>query len=598
MRDRDFRAETLYFIFTDRFHDGDPDNTLGDNPECSDPTRQDWLRYWGGDLQGILDKLDYLTALGVSAIWISPVFDQIDAVADDEGRPAAPYHGYWTKDFKRIDEHLVARSERCRPFSDWTTVFDRLLAAAHERGIRVLLDVMCSHTSAGAPGAPKGELYDDGKFLTSYDDDRLGWYNRHGPIRDWNSEWDLTKCELRGLADLNEDVWSYRSYITQTMAGWLDRGVDGFRIDAVKHISLAFWQEFTATMRKRRPDAFMFGEWAGIGSWDERGVHFANVSGMSVLDFSFQYAVQDVLCGKQHFKRFAEVLHSDHVYDDATQLVTFLDNHDMPRLLSVGLPEEHLPLAVALLMTSRGVPCLFYGTEQGLHCDIAGGGDPYNRPMMDRWSLDAPVARILPQLAALRGRSLAVQRGFTRELSVGQDLFAFARGYGDDVVVVIINRGPATALSLDGVLLPDGEYRDLLGVLPEPVSVSREHIGGVVVPTASVVILEHAKPRPLVKLGAVVQLNGYNSRYGERVLVVGDAPELGRWDPQRGVPMQYINQNLWMADLAFEESAGAEILYRFVVIDASGNLKHEDRLPRLRRVHHSGILPWRDRWQA
>jgi hypothetical protein len=62
--------------------------------------------------------------------------------------------------------------------------------------------------------------------------------------------------------------------------------------------------------------------------------------------------------------------------------------------------------------------------------------------------------------------------------------------------------------------------------------------------------------------------------------------------------MQYINQNLWITDLAFEESAGAEILYRFVVIDASGNLKHEDRLPRLRRVHHSGILPWRDRWQA
>ncbi len=75
MQSRDFRAETIYFIVTDRFHNGDPDNDLGDNPACSDPTRTNWLRYWGGDLQGILDKLDYLKTIGVSAIWISPIFE-------------------------------------------------------------------------------------------------------------------------------------------------------------------------------------------------------------------------------------------------------------------------------------------------------------------------------------------------------------------------------------------------------------------------------------------------------------------------------------------------------------------------------------------
>ena len=153
MHSRDFRAETLYFIVTDRFADGDPDNNLGDNPACSDPSRQNWLRYWGGDLQGILDKLDYLKALGISSIWITPIFDQIDAIADDEGRFAAPYHGYWAKDFKRIDEHLLPKDEWRRPFGDRSTVFDRLLAEAHARDIRVLLDVVCNHTSAGAPGA-------------------------------------------------------------------------------------------------------------------------------------------------------------------------------------------------------------------------------------------------------------------------------------------------------------------------------------------------------------------------------------------------------------------------------------------------------------
>jgi cyclomaltodextrin glucanotransferase len=598
MKGRDVRAETLYFIVTDRFCNGDPDNDFGDNPEGTDPTHTNWLRYWGGDLEGILQKLDYLASLGVSAIWISPIFHQIDAVCDDEGRLAAPYHGYWTKDFKRIDEHLLPRSEWHRPFSARDTLFDRLLVAAHARGIKVLLDVTCNHTSAGAPGAPKGELYDDGAYLLSYDDDRLGWYNRHGPIRDWNNPKELTKGELRGLADLNEDVWSFRSYMLETMAAWLDRGIDGFRIDAVKHMSLSFWQEFTATMRKRKPDVVMFGEWAGIGHWDALGVHFANASGMSLLDFELQYAVLDVLCRGEHWRRLAEVFHHDHVYDDATELVTFLDNHDMPRLLSLGLRPEQMPLAVTLLMTSRGVPCLYYGTEQLLHDDTNGGGDPYNRPMMTSWSLETPVARILPRLASLRRRNLAIQRGFTRELLVERDVFAFARAYNGAAAVVVLNRGPARALDLFDVLLPDGDYPDVLGVLPAPVHVLGGHIAGLVVPENGAIVLEHEIPLPVGRSLAVVRLNGYTSRYGDRVVVVGDAPELGAWNPERGVGLQYVNGNLWMGDLRFEESAGAEVLYRYVVFDRGGSVHYEDRTPRLRRVDEQGVVEWRDRWEA
>jgi cyclomaltodextrin glucanotransferase len=597
MLSRDLRAETIYFIVTDRFHNGDPDNDLGDNPACSDPTRANWLRYWGGDLQGIVDKLDYLEALGVSALWISPVFDQIDAIADDQGRFAAPYHGYWAKDFKRIDEHLLPRSEWGRPFSDRATLFDRLLAEAHRRGIKVLLDVVCNHTSAGAPGAPKGELFDDGARLTSYEDDRLGWYNRHGPIRDWESPHELAKGELRGLADLNEDVWSFRHYITETMAAWLDRGVDGFRLDAVKHMALSFWQEFSATMRKRHPEAILFGEWAGIGHWDAPGVHFANASGMGLLDFDFHYAAADVLCRGQHWKRFSSMLHHDHVYDDATELVTFLDNHDAPRLLSIGLRPAHLPVAIALLLTSRGVPCVFYGTEQGLHDDTDGGDDPYNRPMMERWDLDAPAARALAALTRLRRRSLAVQRGFTRELYVGQDVFAFARVYGRSVVLTVLNKGCATKLILEGTGLPDGAYADLLGALAGPAVVRRE-VMHLEVPADAAVVIELDEPLPEATARVVAKLNGYTSRYGERLVVMGDAPELGRWDPARAVRLHYVNGNLWTGDLLFHASAGAEVLYRYAVIDAAGNIRHEDRLPRLRRVPPGGVLGWKDRWQG
>ena len=117
----DFRKQTIYFIVIDRFFDGNPENNSGKNPELFDSTKTDWWKYWGGDIRGIINKLDYLQAMGITAIWITPVFDQIDHVISPDGVKMAPYHGYWAKDFKRLDEHLVDRAElhntiRNKPF--------------------------------------------------------------------------------------------------------------------------------------------------------------------------------------------------------------------------------------------------------------------------------------------------------------------------------------------------------------------------------------------------------------------------------------------------------------------------------------------------
>ncbi len=600
MDHRDLRAETIYFIVIDRFHNGDADNDIGDNPACSDPTRQNWLRYWGGDLQGIVDKLDYLVAIGATSLWLTPIFDQIDALSDDGGRLAAPYHGYWPKDYKRIDEHLLPRAERHASFGDRPTLFDRLLELAHARGLRIILDVPINHTNAGGEGVAKGELYDDGVLLTTYDDDRLGWYHKDGPIDDWDDPHELVSGELRGLADLDEDVWTFRRYITDTMAAWLERGVDGFRLDAVKHVSFAFWQEFCATLRQSKTEVILFGEWAGSGPWDARSVHFANNSGMSLLDFGFHYAAADVLCKGAPWSRFAELIRNDHVYDDATELITFLDNHDMARLLSRGLSAELMPLALTLLVTSRGVPCVYYGTEELLHDDTEGGNDPYNRPMMQRWDTTSPPARALARLSLLRRKNLALQRGFTREILVGPDVFVFARRYDRDVVLVALNRGARVTLELEGVLLPDGDYRDELGVLDHAIHVEGETIHALPLPRGAALVLAFTAPRPPIAARAqvTISLSGYSSRYGERVVMLGSAPELGRWDPTRARPLHYVNPNLWIGDLPLEESAGADLLYRFAIIDASGAVLHEDRIPRVRKAPLSGVVTWKDRWQA
>ena len=125
-RDIEFRQETIYFIVVDRFCDGDPENNEGPNPELFDPERQDWGKYWGGDLQGVIDKLDYLKNLGVTALWLTPLFEQVEALFVDN----AAMHGYWTRDFKRLNPRYIGKGEDPslnRTQEQKNTTFDRLI---------------------------------------------------------------------------------------------------------------------------------------------------------------------------------------------------------------------------------------------------------------------------------------------------------------------------------------------------------------------------------------------------------------------------------------------------------------------------------------
>jgi cyclomaltodextrin glucanotransferase len=176
---RDFRGDTIYFIVVDRFCDGNPSNDFGVDPTDCDPTHADYWKYWGGDLRGVIDRLDYIQKLGANAIWLTPVFDQIDRPIEVGGVKMAPYHGYWTKDFKRLDEHLVDRAEDVRVFARSDTIFDELVAELHRRGMKLVLDIVCNHSNPHVPGA-SCELYDDGRLVSSYDHDAGGWYHHHG----------------------------------------------------------------------------------------------------------------------------------------------------------------------------------------------------------------------------------------------------------------------------------------------------------------------------------------------------------------------------------------------------------------------------------
>jgi cyclomaltodextrin glucanotransferase len=592
---QDFRTETIYFIVVDRFFDGDADNNLGKCNEQFDPSRSDWQMYWGGDLEGIIKRLDYLSGLGASALWITPVFHQIDGVIVENGVRRAPYHGYWAQDFKRIDEHLVNVKDDTRVFARNDTVFDRLIEELHKRGSKLILDIVCNHSSPHLPGG-RGVLLDDGVEVASYDQDNGGWYHHMGDVRNWSNLQEVQNGDLCALSDFNEESYTYRRYIKDAILLWLGKGVDGLRVDTVKHMPLWFWQEFVADMRRSRPEIFMFGEWYMGGVYDPESLVFTRSSGMSILDFSLRQAIEDALAKDVYrgFAQVADVLQRDGSYLTASELVTFVDNHDMPRFLSVRNDAARFRMALHLIMTARGIPCIYYGSEQLLHDDTGGGNDPYNRPMMDRWDTTTQLYRELRVLADLRRRNIAVQKGGVFLLVATPDVFVFSRKYQGSAAVVAMNKGATTTMQVADIPLPDGTHRCLL---TGKELVVKSGAGELKLDKNCVMVFENTRPTPPSRATCEFQLNGLSTRYGQEVFLIGDCPELGNWDYDRAVRMEYINSNTWCVDVPFEATCGKQYAYKYFVRSPEG-LQRELALPRPHVAPDAGQARMRDDWSS
>jgi len=276
-------------------------------------------------------------------------------VIGEDGRTMAPYHGYWTQDFKRIDEHLVEHADDVRVFQRSDTIFDRLLQEMHRRGMKLVLDIVCNHSSPHIVGG-RGAIFDDGTAVASYDEDLRGWYHHCGEVHDWRNLSEVQQGDLCGLSDFNEESYDYRSYIKEAMKMWLDKGVDAFRVDTVKHMPVWFWQEFVSDLRRHKPDVFMFGEWFMGGAYDGDSVQFTSGSGMSIIDFSLRQGIEEVLARDVYrgFDQMADIFNQDHQFLTASELVTFVDNHDLPRFLSIRNDPARFRMANILVMTAAG----------------------------------------------------------------------------------------------------------------------------------------------------------------------------------------------------------------------------------------------------
>ncbi|MEG4216798.1 alpha-amylase family glycosyl hydrolase [Microcoleus sp. Pol14C6] len=595
-RDIEFRQETIYFIVVDRFYDGDPANNEGPNPELYDPEGKDWGKYWGGDLQGVIDKLDYLKDMGVSAVWLTPLFEQVEALFVEQ----AAIHGYWTKDFKRLNPRFIAKGDN--PSINQTqeskdTVFDKLVHELHQRNMKLVLDIVCNHSNPDFSGK-KGELYDDGVKIADFNDDEDDWYHHYGEVTNWEDEWQVQNCELSGLATFNENNIAYRNYIKSAIKQWLDRGVDALRVDTVKHMPIWFWQEFTADILTHRPDVFIFGEWIYSDPRNDRSVEFVNESGMTILDFGLCVAIREVL-GKgadAGFKLVQDVLNLDHRYYGATELITFIDNHDMPRFQSLNPDPEMLQLAICLIMTTRGIPCIYYGTEQYLHDDTDGGNDPYNRPMMEKWDTDSPIYRDVRLLSGLRRLNPAISMGSQWQKYLTPDVYCYVRRYRDSVVFVAMNRGNSVTIKEVDTELPDGEHTEVLS--RRKFEVKDGMLYNLELGAREVMIFSRVGERVKAKTIVRAQLNSVRTQPGERIVVIGDCPELGNWDISKGFPLEYINTNTWFGEIPFNESAGKLISYKYALLREGLSPLRENLVCRRWVLVSEGTVKWRDKWAS
>ncbi|MFB9330277.1 alpha-amylase family glycosyl hydrolase [Paenibacillus aurantiacus] len=450
-----FSTDVIYQIVTDRFLDGNAAN----NPTGAayDSSCSNLKLYCGGDWQGVTNKINdgYFTDMGITALWISQPVENIYAVINYSGVNNTAYHGYWARDFKKTNPAFGSIAD-----------FQTLVAAAHAKGIKIIIDFAPNHTSpameTNTAFGENGKLYDNGTLVGGYTGDSQGLFHHNGGS-DFSSLENGIYKNLYDLADFNHNNATIDAYFKSAIKMWLDLGIDGIRVDAVKHMPFGWQKSWMASIYNYKP-VFTFGEWfLGANEVDPNNHAFANDSGMSLLDFRFAQKVRQVFRDGTDTMVGLDAMIGGTATDyvQVSDQVTFIDNHDMDRFQTSGANNRKLEQALAFTLTSRGVPAIYYGTEQYM----TGNGDPNNRAKMTSFAKTSTAYNVIKKLAPLRKSNPAIAYGSTQQRWINNDVYIYERKFGTHVAVVAVNRSQTTATSVSGLVtsLPAGTYADVLG---------------------------------------------------------------------------------------------------------------------------------------
>lgn len=497
--------QIIYFLMVDRFADGDPANNDQGAGE-HDPADPD--RYSGGDLQGVIDQLDYIRALGATAVWITPpVANQWWDPLAAGGAGGAGYHGYWAMDFKSVDPHLGTLE-----------TYQDLSRALHQRGMYLIQDIVTNHVgnfftyvdpsgndgfdpedpaqnlrfnSGAQPAARPTQAPFDQNDVTNPDHAAAGIYHWTSNLAGDEDESARLSGQLSDLDDLDTGNPAVRQALRDSYGHWVrEVGVDAFGMDAVRYVEHDFLHDFLhgtdaaapgieqVALDTGREDFLTFGQ-AAVASapLDDSGERQAgSYLGTdqapeldAVLGLPLSATLARVLAEGQpshHLGYRLERAQDPEIYGNPWRTPVFLDNHAAERFLARGSTRA-LEQALLVLMTIPGIPVIYYGTEQGLSESRAsmfatgwgaGGQDHFDR--------DSALFRHIQTLAQMRRDHPVLTRGTLRVLqdeTAGPGVLAYLRQHEDQSAIVIINTADrATLLGGLDTRLTEGRMMRLL----------------------------------------------------------------------------------------------------------------------------------------
>lgn len=398
----------IYQVLVDRFSNGDTSN---DNFGYGEYDPNNLGMYHGGDWKGLTNHLQYIKDLGVTAIWISPVSQQQPLSRDGT---EASYHGYFTHDFATPNEHFGSRTD-----------LQNLVNTAHSMGLKMILDVVPNHTADYLAGtsttyspttyAPAAPLNDSSLFHHNGDCAFDGSMNQS----------QLETCDLGGLDDLDQSNATVDSYLKNTYKDWVQGvGFDGVRVDAARSIPQTWLNSFQQAI--------------GVPSFGE--VFDGNVDYVSsyqnyewgVLDFPYFFTARDAIAGDGDLNNLSNLFAQDYKYSNANRLETFLDNHDRARFLArAGDNYQRLREGLTFLMTSRGIPVIYYGTEQADNGNMNANEVPIankdNRKDLSSFSETGSIYVHIKRLNEIKKAYPSLQVGTQREMWKDTNVYAFSR---------------------------------------------------------------------------------------------------------------------------------------------------------------------------
>ena len=480
-----FGRGVTYQIFPDRFcrlpsDPADPAGLVGkrwvhdrwEEPPAWQPDPDGEIRnrdFFGGTLRGITARLDDLAALGVSTLYLCPIFE------------SASNHRYNTADYTRIDPMLGTESD-----------FRTLCREARARGIRVLLDGVFNHTGSQSRYFNADGFYPTLGAAQSQDSPYYDWYT----FRTWPEDYDAW-WGIRTLPAVREETPSYRRFITEApdaiLRRWLLAGASGWRLDVADELPDCFLELVRTALEETDPEAFLLGEvWEDASTkiaYGRRRKYLLGGQLHGVMNYPFRTALLAYLLGgdADHFREAMETLREHYPPDAFASAMNFLGTHDTPRILTVlgaahrperkadravfrlspsqrALGEARVLLAALILFTFPGSPTVYYGDELGME----GWEDPFNRGTYPREPSKGPLYRRFRQLGQFRQREAVLQSGALEWRWTAGPVLVFARRLAADCLVTAVNAAPLpqhVALAWEG-----GPAEDLLTGARFPVS--------------------------------------------------------------------------------------------------------------------------------